>query len=415
MDRINEVKLSYNGSGEGRSATISLPASKSISNRLLVIKKLTDRSLHIENLSKAHDTVVFKRALTGPGELKDLGAAGTAMRFGIAWAAVTPGMRLLTGDGRLRQRPVQPLVEVLVSLGANIDYLESPGFPPLRISGGTLKGGVAAISGEMSSQFVSALMLIGPVMENGVEINISGSLVSRPYVNMTANLMRRFGAEVNFADENCIRVSPGSYDGGTITVEGDWSAASYFYSWVALNPGVEIALSGLEQNSIQGDSILVDLYRQFGVATSFSENKVILKNTGQSNPKEEIDCSDFPDLAQTIACTAAGLQKPIKLVGLQTLQIKESERISALAAELQKLGVSCNHSNSHLKLRDFSEDRNPDFSINTYNDHRMAMSFAPLVSKFSKMRIENPEVVAKSFPDFWKEFAKLGVSVQTTD
>jgi len=385
--------------------TVNLPASKSISNRLLVMRALSGGALEVENLSTADDTRLLDAALRTNGNELWMGHAGTALRFGLAWAAVTPGVRTLKGSERLSQRPVGPLIDALRTLGADITCTEREGYAPLRIAGRNLKGGSLTLDASVSSQFITALMLIAPTLEGGLELNLSGKPVSTPYLRMTARLMRSAGVEVERTDTR-IFIPESTYAEATVEVEPDWSAASYFYTAVALSRDLEVELLGLSAKSLQGDAAVADIFKRFGVDTRFTARGALLSASEIFDDSDSFDFLSCPDLAQTVAVAAAGLQIPFSLTGLQTLRIKETDRIAALAAELAKCGTGCKAEPDTLHIRHFSDVSDMP-SIATYHDHRMAMAFAPLALALGEISIEDPEVVTKSFPEFWAEMGKV--------
>ncbi|MFN2422359.1 MAG: 3-phosphoshikimate 1-carboxyvinyltransferase [Cryomorphaceae bacterium] len=385
--------------------TVNLPASKSISNRLLVMRALSGGALEVENLSTADDTRLLDAALRTNGNELWMGHAGTALRFGLAWAAVTPGVRTLKGSERLSQRPVGPLIDALRTLGADITCTEREGYAPLRIAGRNLKGGSLTLDASVSSQFITALMLIAPTLEGGLELNLSGKPVSTPYLRMTARLMRSAGVEVERTDTR-IFIPESTYAEATVEVEPDWSAASYFYTAVALSRDLEVELLGLSAKSLQGDAAVADIFERFGVDTRFTARGALLSASEIFDDSDSFDFLSCPDLAQTVAVAAAGLQIPFSLTGLQTLRIKETDRIAALAAELAKCGTGCKAEPDTLHIRHFSDVSDMP-SIATYHDHRMAMAFAPLALALGEISIEDPEVVTKSFPEFWAEMGKV--------
>lgn len=403
MTRSDQITLRNTGL-TGR-VTVRLPASKSISNRLLVMRALSGGALEVENLSAADDTRLLDAALRTNGDDLWMGHAGTALRFGLAWAAVTPGVRTLKGSERLSQRPVAPLIEALRSLGADITCTEREGYAPLLVKGRNLKGGSLTLDATVSSQFITALMLIAPVLEGGLELRLSGNPVSTPYLRMTARLMRLAGIDVVRTD-NRIFIPESTYAETAIEVEPDWSAASYFYTAVALNRDLEVELLGLSSKSMQGDAQVADIFKRFGVDTRYTARGALLSACDIFDDSDTFDFLACPDLAQTVAVAAAGLQIPFSLTGLQTLRIKETDRIAALAAELAKCGTGCKAEPDALLIRHFS-DVSDTPSIATYHDHRMAMAFAPLALALGEISIEDPEVVTKSFPGFWAEMGKL--------
>ncbi len=386
---------------------IHLPSSKSISNRLLIMQALSKGAVHISNLSTADDTTVLASLLAETKPSYWLGAAGTALRFGLAWAAITPGERILRGTHRLHERPLKPLIKALEKLGAEVECYEDEGFAPVEVNGRKLYRASLEIDASMSSQFTSALMLIAPYVQGGLEIVRKGARVSEPYVEMTARLMRGAGAYVHMRAEK-IEIEEGGYQPSTFLVEADWSAASYFYSVVALGGPEQILLHGLRTEGLQGDSAIAGIFTKFGVHTEFVSEGVIISRKGEKETSMALDCTSFPDLAQTIALTAAGLRMPCTLTGLRTLRVKETDRIAALGAELGKCGVTCEMGPDYISIKQFADPAPAPF-IATYGDHRMAMAFAPLTLQLGKLGIESHEVVSKSFPDFWKELGRCGI------
>lgn len=389
---------------------IELPASKSISNRALIIQHLANVDIKIENLSAADDTVHLNRALQKGGDEFWMGDAGTAARFSIAYAAVKAGKRIIRGSERLSQRPMKPLIDALRNLGANLVCLEKEGYLPVESIGEELKGGVVEIEASVSSQFISALMLIGPQLTKGLTVKFQGEPTSLPYLTITQKVMEMCGAEVRISKDSIV-VEPNKYVNATIKVEPDWSAASYFFSAVAINPDLKVLLKGLTSPSIQGDANLVELYKPLGVKPTFNQAGLLLEHSGEVNPHFKINLQDNPDLAQTIAATYAGLGCEVLLTGLHTLKVKETDRLSAMVNELSTLGVKAEATHDSLFVK-AGNQLTPDQTILTYGDHRMAMAFAPLVFK-THVSLENPAVVAKSFPDFFAEFSKLGVVTKT--
>ena len=384
---------------------VHLPASKSISNRVLVIDTLAKEKLAINNCSKAEDTVILKQLLadTNNRTIFDVGKAGTAFRFLTAYFSSTEGERVLTGDNRMLQRPIKPLVDALQSLGVKIQYLNQEGYPPLKIYGSTLSGGVVRIDSSVSSQFISALLLVAPSFKNGLEVELIGNQVSKSYVLMTLDLMRYFGADWKWKAENKVIVYPKPYKYKDITIEADWSSASYFYSAAALAKSVDCKLIGLSDKSLQGDCVLVEIYGRLGVETIFEDDGVrLLKKADVKLPEIfSYDFTDCPDLAQTVACTCVGLGISAEFSGLKTLVIKETNRLSALKSELEKLGCKVQIENEEKIIVSPSSLFPDEVTINTYYDHRMAMAFAPLTFILPSLRIDDESVVRKSFPDFW--------------
>ncbi|WP_455591376.1 3-phosphoshikimate 1-carboxyvinyltransferase [Bacteroides sp.] len=394
--------------------SIQLPASKSISNRTLIIHALSNGTETLSNLSDCDDTRVMVKALKGSSELIDIMAAGTAMRFLTAYLSATPGEHILTGTQRMQQRPIQILVNALRELGAQIEYTTNEGFPPLRICGTTLAGSQITLKGNVSSQYISALLMIGPVLKNGLQLELTGEVISRPYINLTLQLMKEFGASATWTSENSISVAPRPYHCIPFTVESDWSAASYWYQIAALTPEADIELKGLFRNSYQGDSRGADVFARLGVSTEFTDNGVRLKKTGEVPQRLDEDFVDIPDLAQTFVVTCALLDIPFRFTGLQTLKIKETDRINALKAELAKLGYVLHDENDSILSWD-GERCEPQAIpvIETYEDHRMAMAFAPASIRFPQMEIAEPQVVSKSYPAYWEDLKRAGFLIST--
>jgi 3-phosphoshikimate 1-carboxyvinyltransferase len=403
--------------------TIKLTGSKSINNRLLILNEVLDLDLHFQNRSTSEDTLLLQNALLSIKDKTsatiDVHHAGTDMRFLTAYLATKKGEWILTGSERMKERPIGDLVKAIRSLGAEITFLEKENFPPLKISGKTLAGGKIEIDGSVSSQFISALLLIAPTFENGLELTLKNDIVSWPYIQMTLDILSEFGVKVS-TNLNIIKVSksliinPKSL---VVEVESDWSSASYWFSVVALSKNAEITLTGLKNNSSQADSILPELYKHFGVASEFKNNGLILSKNLNHTTNFEYDFTNCPDIAQTIAVTCFGLGIKAKLTGLKTLKLKESDRIVALKTELEKFGArvditdnSLTIQDSGLKTQDYRLKSN-DLRIETYNDHRMAMSFPPLALLYKQLYIQNPEVVSKSYPLFWEDLKSVGFSV----
>lgn len=383
---------------------IKITGSKSESNRLLILKKIFPQ-IQIENCSNAHDTQVLEKALSLKKNTINIGHAGTAMRFLTAFLAAQKGTFLLTGSERMQQRPIKILVDALRNLGANIEYEKKEGFPPLKITGKKLNGGKISINGNVSSQYITALLLIAPSLEKGLEIYLEEKITSVPYIKMTLSLLKKIGVKCAF-EKNIIFVKPFSKIKKTkIIVESDWSSASYYYSLAALSAKGKIALSIYKKNSLQGDSILKYIYEKLGVQTIFKNNTLqLFKKENFVLPKHlELDFIQCPDIAQTIAVTCFGLGIACDLKGLHTLKIKETDRLVALKTELEKLGGNLKITNESLHLETRKNPIRKNIAIATYEDHRMAMAFAPLYLK-TDISIENPKVVVKSYPDFWEDF-----------
>ena len=397
-------------------ATIQLPASKSISNRALIINALAESNCTPNNLSDCDDTRVMIKALTQDEETIDIMAAGTAMRFLTAYLSVTPGERIITGTARMQQRPIQILVNALRELGAEISYTNNEGFPPLHIKGVELKGNEITLKGNVSSQYISALLMIGPALKNGLTLHLSGEIISRPYINLTLQLMQDFGAKAAWTSSDSISVAPQPYTSIPFTVESDWSAASYWYQIAALSPKTEIELLGLFRNSYQGDSRGAEVFSRLGITTEFTTKGVKLKKTGKAPERLEEDFIDIPDLAQTFVVTCALMNIPFRFTGLQSLKIKETDRIAALKNELKKLGYVIKEENDSILMWN-GERCEPEETpvIATYEDHRMAMAFAPAIISHPTMQIADPQVVTKSYPGYWKDLKQAGFQIINED
>ena len=388
---------------------VNLTASKSESNRVLIIRALCDKHFPIHNLAAAKDTKTMVEILEDKGTIKDVGPAGTTMRFLTAFYANTPGKWILTGSERMRNRPIAILVDALESLGAKIKYLEKEGCPPLEIEGGNLKGGKISIDGSVSSQYLSALILIAPTLPGGLEMELIGKIASIPYLKMTLALIAEFGAKYSF-ENNTIKIEEGKYVGKEFTVEADWSAASYWYQIAALADEANLTLKGLKKVSLQGDSAIVDMYKNFSVESTFNGNQVTLeKIKSKKSERFDYDFSDCPDVAQTLAATITGLNIEGHFKGLESLRIKETDRIAAIKKELEKFGASIEIlPNDEIKVNHGSL-KSFNGSIETYDDHRVAMSIAPLCLKVDSIEIEEPDVVAKSYPNYWNDLAVKGL------
>lgn len=386
--------------------TISLPASKSISNRALILNALAYSPYDIQNLSDCDDTRVTVKALDSNDTTFDIGAAGTAMRFLTAFLSKTVGEWVITGSERMKQRPIKLLVDALNSLGARIEYVEKEGFPPLRIYGSALMGGEISLNGGVSSQYISALMMVAPYMVNGLKIRLEGDVISIPYILMTKRMMQEYGVDVMF-ENNIIDIRPQTYRPIEYTVESDWSAASYWYEVLSIAGKGEILLQGLYQHSSQGDSKVAELFEQLGVTTEFLPNGAKISANGNYTGKFEYDFVNQPDLAQTFAVTCCIKQIPFHFKGVQSLKIKETNRVAALINELAKAGfVLFEPAEGELAWSGEKCEPAGEISIATYEDHRMAMAFAP-VALVQAITIEEPQVVSKSYPSFWDDFEKL--------
>jgi len=391
--------------------TIQLPASKSISNRALILSALSYSPYEIKNLSDCDDTEVMVAALNSNTNHFDIKAAGTAMRFLTAFLSKIVGEWTITGTERMRNRPIRLLVDALTSLGARIEYTEKEGYPPLRIFGSALQGGEISLNGGISSQYISALLMVAPLMEKGLTLNLEGEVISRPYIHITLELMKQFGVSADW-EGNTIKVAPQEYTPIPFTVESDWSAASYWYTISCLS-GCEMALSGLYKDSLQGDAAGAALFARLGIETVFTEEGVRLV-PGSERCKELVyDFVNEPDLAQTFAVASVLLNIPFRFTGLQSLKIKETDRIAALITELGKLGYVLRETEENGLQWDgerCATAENP--VIATYEDHRMAMAFAPAAIVIpGGIEIAEPGVVSKSYPYFWDDLRKVGFKV----
>ena len=393
--------------------TIQLPSSKSISNRALIINALGNGTHHPENLSDCDDTRVMIRALNDDKETIDIMAAGTAMRFLTAYLSVTPGTRIITGTERMQQRPIQVLVNALRELGADIEYVANDGFPPLRITGRELRKDTISLPGNVSSQYISALLMIAPVLTNGLTIRLTGDIISRPYINLTLQLMNDFGVRAEWTDDHRLKVEPQAYHSTPFYVESDWSAASYWYQIVAFSKEAEVTLPGLFKDSYQGDSQVAGIFRSLGVETIYKDKTVILKKNGKSVERLDYDFINQPDLAQTFVVTCALLNIPFRFSGLQSLKIKETDRMAALITEMRKLGYILHETDGSVLSWEgerCTTEEHP--AIDTYEDHRMAMAFAPTCLALPEILINNPQVVSKSYPRYWEDLRQAGFIIK---
>lgn len=387
---------------------VRLPASKSISNRVLIINALADSPLPVENLADCDDTNSMLRVLNANGNRFDIGHAGTAMRFLTAFLSRIVGCWEITGSERMQQRPISVLVDALNRLGARIEYTGKPGCPPLRIQGSLLLGGEIEMPASVSSQYVSALMMIAPYMANGLKIRLTGKVVSRTYIEMTRQIMADFGAKVVFRESE-IAIEPCPYTPVAFQVESDWSAASYFYELLAISGEGEIRMPGLLQHSTQGDSGQVGVWEQLGVSTRFESDGVVISAGKPKVSRLEYDFVEMPDLVQSFAVACCVMGIPFRFTGVETLRIKETDRLAALADELEKLGYILKIEGDNLLSWDGACKQAVKPEISTYHDHRMAMAFAPAALKHPGMVIVDKEVVSKSFPKFWEELQKFCV------
>ena len=400
---------------------VYLPSSKSISNRALLISALAQSDAELENVSDCNDTKAMRAALQDNPEVVDVGAAGTAMRFLTAYYAQKEGeTHILTGSKRMQERPIAPLVKALRKMGAEITYEGNEGFPPLRITGHRLKGGFVEIPGNISSQYISALLMIAPYLDKPLELALDGEIASRPYIDMTIRLMQKFGADINWNSDSSILCHPEPYAATDFKVEPDWSAASYWFEIVGLcsvfaPEGVEVKLPGLQYDSLQGDRTICDLLDRALNAAKFDEadSRVYCKFEKPQPQMLRCDFSQFPDLAQTMVVTCCMLEVPFLFYGLESLYIKETNRIDALCNELYKLGYDLrDDGKGTLMWQRGKHRRKVRPVIQTYEDHRMAMAFAPCCLKYGEIRIAHPEVVSKSYPGFWDDLRSFGFKIE---
>lgn len=395
---------------------VQLPASKSISNRALILNGLSFSPFEVMNLSDCDDTRVMIDAFTKEDNLIDVKAAGTSMRFLTAFLSRTPGDWIITGTERMKERPINILVDALVSLGARIEYLGKPGYPPLKIRGTALNGGVIHLSGGVSSQFISALLMIAPTMTKGLTIHLEGDIISVPYIKLTLGMMAQYGVKVHWEDKTIKIYSEEYKPVEQYIVESDWSAASYWYEIAALSDNANIELKGLFKDSMQGDSKVADLFLDLGINTEYTEDGVRLTKTNRITKKFFHNFVNEPDLAQTFAVTCCMMNIPFMFTGLQSLKIKETDRIEALKQELRKFGYILRDSNDSILEWDGELcEAEPDPVIKTYEDHRMAMAFAPAAIKKENVKIAHPGVVSKSYPSYWKDLENSGFAIQVLD
>lgn len=393
-------------SGHKPQGTVNLPPSKSIANRLLIFSSLSGAVPPFEFESTPDDIGVLQEFILNPKSVVNVGLAGTAARFLIARLAVLPGVHVLTGEGRLLERPMDALITALRELGADIRCLERAGYLPVEIHGGKITGGQIMLPGNISSQFLSALLMVAPYFTTGLRLNVIPPFYSRPYVEMTVSLMRIAGAEVD-SFENGYSVAPGNYTRIPHQIESDWSAAAFFYELIAVSGGGSLLLKGLKKNSVQGDSACVHFFEALGVRSEYVDEgvKIFMHDAVEIPDHIQLDCRDFPDLVQSFMCTCFALGIRAKFTGVRSLRIKETDRLAALKKELGKLGANISYAEDRIEILSFGELK--DCSIETYEDHRMAMSFAPLTIRYPQIIINNPKVVSKSFPLFWTEFNRV--------
>ena len=403
---MKKIKLSFD---KFKDSTIYLNSSKSESNRLLIIKALSEKEITIKNLSKANDSVLLKNLLESENLVVwDAQDAGTSFRFLTSFLAIKKEHVVLSGTERMKQRPVKVLVDALNEIGAEILYLENEGFPPIYVKGkiNQVKNKLD-IPGDISSQYISSLLLIAPLLEKGIEINIEEPFYSRPYVNMTLNLMNSFGIK-SAVKGNKISIKNQEFSSGSYIVESDWSAASYWYSILSISDNINnLTLQGLKKKSNQGDSVISELMKSFGVNTQYKEDGIVLTKIKLDTEEIELDFRDCPDLAQTILVVAAYHKIKLKVSGVESLKIKETDRLLAMKNELKKIGCDFYEEGNYWLLEKRRREIDDELSIDTYKDHRMSMSFAPIASKKS-MIINDPDVVVKSYPTYWEDLKKVG-------
>ena len=402
--KIDHLSLRCEGS-------LRITGSKSETNRLLLLQALF-KGFKLENISNSDDSKVMQEALVSTSEVVDVHHAGTAMRFLTAYFSHLEGHEVvLTGSTRMQERPIKILVDALRSIGAYIVYEKVEGFPPIRIKGKKLLGGTISLASDISSQYISALLLLGPVLEKGLKLNLVGTITSIPYLKMTLALLNNIGITTSFKDQLIWVDSVNKIKRINQVVESDWSSASYFFSIVALAKKAKISLTSFKKSSLQGDVVLLDIYEQLGVSARFEEDILHLKKESKPLPDSiQLDLSKAPDIAQTIAVSCYGLGVGCDIVGLHTLKIKETDRLKALYIELTKLGAKIKVTNESLHLSPHTNFIK-NCSISTYNDHRMAMAFAPLALKIP-LKIEESSVVSKSYPDFWNDLRKLNFEIK---
>lgn len=401
-------------------ATVTLPSSKSISNRALIINALAGATTFPDSISDCDDTKVMVRALEKMPDVIDVHAAGTAMRFLVAYLSVTLGEHMLTGIERMRHRPIGVLVDALRRLGADIDYLGEEGFPPLRIRGRELDGGRLEVPANVSSQYISALLMIGPVLKQGLTVKLLGTINSRPYIDLTLQVMRDYGADARWIAADTIVVNPKPYVANRYMIESDWSAASYWYEMFILNGDNDstVSLGGLSDISQQGDSIVRNIGLLFGIKTSMVKDAdeplqvLLTKGFHRIQRLKYYNFSNCPDLAQTFIVTCAALGIPFHFSGLGSLKIKETDRIEAMKTELKKIGVVISDHNDDELIWKGNRCKPTWEPFDTYGDHRMAMSLAPLAMVHDEIKINNPQVVSKSYPHFWDDLRQAGFTVE---
>ena len=390
-------------------ADLILPPSKSISNRALIIQALCQSKPKLLNLSKSSDTQSLVQALQPTSKTIDIGDAGTSMRFITAYLSQLEGSYILTGSDRMKERPIGHLVEALNSIGADINYLEKDGFPPLAINGKALEGGKVDIFTSVSSQFVSALLLIAPTLKNGLSLSLKGELLSKPYIKMTLDIMRHFGIQSSWTN-NTIKIKAQHYKNNDLNIEADWSALAFILQSVSIAKSAQVSITGLSKDSWQGDSYALSLFEKFGIQHEFKDNKLYIKKFNKIlNDDYNVNLIDSPDLAQAYCCTLSALSKSAKIKGLNNLKLKESHRLKALHVELNKIGQHSRYSENTIQLESCVL-HTPTESFDTHNDHRMAMCIAPFALLFN-IKLKNIEVVNKSYPSYWEDLKKMGFTI----
>ncbi|MEQ9424052.1 MAG: 3-phosphoshikimate 1-carboxyvinyltransferase [Cyclobacteriaceae bacterium] len=401
--------ISLKSNGSLKNAAVRLSSSKSESNRALIINALAGNKGELNNLSDARDTETMRLLLRSKDHTLDVLDAGTTMRFLTAYLAVQKNSRLITGTVRMQQRPIKILVDALLKLGAQIRYLKNEGYPPLEIAPmDTQLTNQLKISANISSQYISALLMIAPILPKGLNLELTGEIYSEPYINMTLALMEHFGV-VHQRNRNQISIEPQPYKAAEYTIESDWSGASYWYSFVSLSQAADIKLLGLRKNSFQGDQAIAWIMEKMGVRSEFEADFVRL-NKSNSKKSLELDFRECPDLAQTVMVSAAAQKINLKMTGLESLKIKETDRVAALQNELSKMNVELIEDGNIWYLKSEKFDLKPDTIFETYEDHRMAMAFAPL-SILAPITINEPDVVKKSYPRFWEHLKNVGVAI----
>jgi len=398
---------------------ISLPASKSISNRLLMLNVYSGSKIEIKGISQASDTICLSGLLAQinlkPSEqnhplILDAGDTGTAYRFILPLLAITPGWFILTGSERMKKRPVGEMVRVLNTLGADISFMETENLPPLEIMGKEIPGGEIEIDASVSSQFISALLMLAPVLKHGIHLHLQNEIASQPYIEMTLWLMEKLGVKIS-ETSNSIKIDSQDIVPASFGVGKDWSAAASWFAMVSLSDGADLFLKGLKTHSIQGDAILMAIFAVLGVETIAEQGGIRLKRQKATTTDFEFDFFHYPDLVPAVAVSCAALNIPAKLTGIRNLRIKESDRIEALQVELNKIGFNVSSNYDTLFINSVAKPINISQPINTYNDHRIAMAFAPLAVRYGTILINDPQVVSKSYPGFWEEMGNAGIDV----